>query len=349
MANKVPMSSRRKKGLDNHVKGLEFEQLFAEFMRTHLGLHRIKGRWHFPAKRLAQTIECDLLAGGTSQKWLLLTACALMIFAFFVIIALATLVGGDGTNAWELARYIDSAAVSITPQFKGWGLAAVVILAEVFVLLGIWRSRIHIWAECKDKKARIDRGEVFKVHARIDEARGYSRRANSEVWLVSASGFEQDALTAADERRIICIQFNDGKATIMNDMRSQVPGFQHTEPSPIAKPPAALWFVALLVPLLIVTRTALSPGEPWWCVCYERVTTNGAASMTACRRSPSECETLRRAVMHGTVKGTLANSALDACVGVEGEHPGDNLGGRSVWEDSMRDGAYISRSGCLLK
>lgn len=85
--------------------------------------------------------------------------------------------------------------------------------------------------------------------------------------------------------------------------------------------------------------------EPWWCLCYQRVSKQ---DMTACRETASECEQLRHLIDTGNTD-ILAGSAQTSCEAVYAEHPGDLLGTRERWQPSQKAGAWVSPGSCLLR
>lgn len=89
------------------------------------------------------------------------------------------------------------------------------------------------------------------------------------------------------------------------------------------------------------------PTSQWWCVCYLSELQAGPQPTTSCRELESECRALERRIAKGG-RGLITGSVSEACRAVQGEHPGDTLGGRDRWEPSKRAGAWTSEGACLL-
>lgn len=104
--------------------------------------------------------------------------------------------------------------------------------------------------------------------------------------------------------------------------------------------------IAVLAPM--VRRSTLQPVEPLGCLCYRSVAAGESALMTACRRSLFACDRLREDVERGGVVGADPGSVGPACTAVYGEHPGDVLVGRDAWQSSLKQGGFVSHTGCLL-
>ena len=132
--------------------------------------------------------------------------------------------GADDTNARNWLGQLDEFVKAIDPRLEGWGLVSVMILAELLVFFGLWRHQLRIWVECRDTKSKINRNYVFQVVGRREQAQKQSWRATDELWIISTSGFDTDALNLASAKSIHCVLFKDGKATIVNNLPSRVSG-----------------------------------------------------------------------------------------------------------------------------
>jgi hypothetical protein len=93
---------------------------------------------------------------------------------------------------------------------------------------------------------------------------------------------------------------------------------------------------------------AVKPApSQWWCVCFQSEVDGEPRATTSCRELESECRALEARVRKGG-RGLITGSVSHACRVVQGEHPGDALGGRELWQPSKRAGAWTSDGACLL-
>ena len=104
-------------------------------------------------------------------------------------------------------------------------------------------------------------------------------------------------------------------------------------------------------------REPVAPGPPadpepppapelpaWWCTCYART---GGEPVTACRPDRDDCRHLAdKAVVGGD--GIAVGSLTHSCREINGEHPGDALGGRERWRPSKKPGSWLSSGACLF-
>lgn len=138
--------------------------------------------------------ECDLHASRDVRLFQRLqrvfyTSLVATLVVFLVLIALPELLPAQDT-------------------LEIWAMMA------VLAFCGLWhwstgRSVYHVWVECKNRGARIKRDDINKLHVTVEDVRAFDKAAwkPTEVWFVSTSEYDQDALTFAAERRIVCFKY----------------------------------------------------------------------------------------------------------------------------------------------
>lgn len=141
--------------------------------------------------------ECDLHAVKVSR---LLRALQSVFFCLLVVTVLAYLV-----------------APLFYPPDDRVHLSEVALIAALFGLCWLWHWSIrktthHVWIECKSGIATIKRDDVNKLHAAVEDVRAFDNAPwrPTEVWLVSQSEFDQDALVFAAARKITCFRYREG-------------------------------------------------------------------------------------------------------------------------------------------
>jgi len=188
--------------VQNRNNGERFEELFAQYMETVLGVTATERRAKLKGKAAATPYECDVHGVIRSKVWRILQIGGLATMA---AAAWALFNPGDLPNVEHVGRSIETAVGSTT---AGLGL---LILGCSGILFGGWgrtRHTRHIWVECKDRRATIKRADISKLERSAADVRA-NAGANwrpVELWFASTSAYDQDALAIAREYGVRCFQ-----------------------------------------------------------------------------------------------------------------------------------------------
>lgn len=214
--------TKEKPKASGHKKGLAYERQFEAFMVESLGFNHVEHRTLIKGANVDRPFEADLFGRKKSTAWAAVAYVSTLLVVLLIAVFLIAKLGGEQTNAHDWSARLDTYLVTVEPRLQGYGLAVLAVLVYVFIIIGMLKTRIHVWVECRDRKGKVNRNYVFEVRGRRDAAKKYSDV--DELWIVSSSGFDSDALSEARANKVHCIVFRDSKATIVNDLPSRVAG-----------------------------------------------------------------------------------------------------------------------------
>lgn len=204
-----------------HKKGLQYEREFETYMRDVLGFDFVAHRSLIRGKNAKRPLECDLRGSKISWGWRAVgwvsTTLFLVLTAWTIVLKLGLV---DDSKVAEWSAELDPWLIAVEPRLQGFGFLFIATLPYAFLLFSIVKNRHYVWVECRARKTKIVKNYVYEVCGRRDEA----KKDQDEVWIVSSSGFDEDALTVAHANKIHCITFRDGKASIANGLPSQIGG-----------------------------------------------------------------------------------------------------------------------------
>lgn len=170
-------------------KGHDFETQVAVWLERKLGCSRTRLNELVRLDKQLGCYECDVHAERSRFNWerarMLGATC--LIFGF----------GSAAMQRWDLAR----------PSF------VIGIIVAAFWLVGRRLSRSeHIWVECKDLRAPVNRDHINKLASTMKRSmtsRVAPWRANKALFF-SSSGYNRDARQVAKAEGIECYQQDRG-------------------------------------------------------------------------------------------------------------------------------------------
>lgn len=190
-------------------KGLEYERAFAEFMRAHLGFSTVHEHELKRGADILRPYECDLLGIKHSNFYRALEWGSTAILLSTVVIMLAAVFGDPDSRANAIKTALEGMVADFVPaDYVAHGLIVPMVVATCMGFVGERRTTFVAMVECRDRKAKVRKNYVAEVATRKRQILA-SKQAKkpTETWIVSSSGFDQDALSLATAERIHCISF----------------------------------------------------------------------------------------------------------------------------------------------
>lgn len=186
--------------------GSEYERRVADYMRGQ-GAKRVHLRVKKRGETGAHPHEVDVHAEFYSRAWDLGWQAAALLAAGGTGAAIAAW-QSPGVAAMFHDLVAETGALAFMPDTPLLGLIAIMIVsyaAFIAALVGRSRAEQHYWIECKDLRRPVKRDAVFKLNSQVSDVRKAAHGWQpSEVWIVSSSGFDPDALAFAAQHGIRC-------------------------------------------------------------------------------------------------------------------------------------------------
>lgn len=192
------MAISRKSQQSRRNDGRQLEEDFARWAKRNRSFDSVEFRMLVNGETAARPYEVDIRASIPQEKYERLWKIAIGG-------GLLSAVAVFGLCA-DLSHLLDDTMESLV---AGTGFSGSLVALVAFVLLGWYahgRRSIGVWTECKDLKTRVKRDAVMKLVQCVQDVREADADWPDEVWLVSGSGFDQDALALAEREDIICFE-----------------------------------------------------------------------------------------------------------------------------------------------
>ncbi|MDI3287337.1 hypothetical protein [Polyangium sp. 15x6] len=184
------------------AKGEALEREFAAWMVSMLHYTAATQRELINGEVAKRPYEVDVHGERFSRLWYALHIIGGLLF----ILAVAAYLLPD-----ELALVtgaVEGTVSTIWPRAAGSGILMLSIAAFVLAILGKKRATTHAWVECKNRKTSVKRADIEKLSGAVQDVRHNARAPwkPDEVIIVSAGGFDDDALSLADTYGFVCYQ-----------------------------------------------------------------------------------------------------------------------------------------------
>lgn len=206
-------------GLRAQQKGLEYEASFREVMLSRMGFAHVQRNEFRRGAHTARGYECDLVGTRGSGYFTALSILGGVVGLFTALRYFSEYVVTPNHRDFEIAveEFVATYAPALVP-FTWIGLVA---LAAAALHVSSGRTRFDVLVECRDRKVIVTRGYVHEVSGRMqDMYEDKQARPPDETWIVSSTGFDQDALSLATHRGIHCMLFRPGqRVELMNPER----------------------------------------------------------------------------------------------------------------------------------
>lgn len=180
------------KGRQNYFKGLVFEQKFSIYMISELKYDSVKRRKSMTGSESIKGSEADIIGIIYNRKAESIRKAGI----FFMIIAIISLIG----VAFELIHK------DFIYFFLLFGISGF-----VYGIIGKKKSRQYTWVECKDRTKTTDIRMVRDFYNSVQDFNNSKDKkySISKMIFVSASGFVDNALQFASDKRIECYRLID--------------------------------------------------------------------------------------------------------------------------------------------
>jgi len=192
-------------------KGQEFELEFRDYMKSEKGFQKVHHDVICKGKVADRPHQCDLHGIQYSLAFRALTFVGIAVF----VLALAALAFPDDLG--EVKNTADTLVAKFDRGLVQYSLLIVGAVAWIVAYVGKWATATHVWVECKNRRGRVKRDDINKLHIAVEDAKEFeeAKWRPDEVWLVSTTEFDQDALNFADEHGIRCYVWQDGRAHLV--------------------------------------------------------------------------------------------------------------------------------------
>ncbi len=195
-------------------RGKDFEEYVALYMEAFLGVTRIERNLPVKGKVADRPYDCDVHGIVESRGWRLVSGGSIALFLLGVgAIVIPEHLGDVGSTVQEAGRQVESA---LGPETAGWGIAILSVIAWVAALLGKKKARRHVWVECKERsKGSIKRTDINKLADAVADVCAFTgaKWRPDEMWLVSSTRFDIDALNFARERGVRCFEATEDETS----------------------------------------------------------------------------------------------------------------------------------------
>ncbi|MDI1436837.1 hypothetical protein [Polyangium sorediatum] len=183
-------------------KGQALERAFAAWMVSALHYTTTVQREFVKGEVATRPYEVDVHGERYRRYWYALRVVGMLLF----VLGMATIFM---PHKFTLVTHAAEGIVAkIWPSAASSGILILALVALFVGEFGRKRSTHHAWVECKNRKTAVKRFDIEKLRGAVEDVRKNETASwkPDEVIVVSAAGFDDDAIALADEYGFVCYQ-----------------------------------------------------------------------------------------------------------------------------------------------